>query len=353
MTAKARAASVAPGAAVEGPASGVAPADDDARRRRRRWILVALLGALVAVLLAIVLWYLVFRRPLPLPIPPGPENEVPAFSYAIYDVTKPLSVAVSADAGRIYVTQGDGPQETVMFDSRGARLGVLAPPSTVTAHATQLYLAVDPLSGEVYASDRMAGQIYVYAADGTFAGRFNPGSAFTGWQPLALAFDAQGHLYVADAGGTLQVVHEFDRYGALVRNFGVATGLSFPNGLAVDGKGNVYVSDTNDGRLIVFDASGNQIGVVGRGPAAGELGLPVGIAIDDAGRVFVVDSVSHAVQIYRVLAAGDRSPTYLASFGVEGTANGAFEYPNGIALDARGHVYVADWNNDRVQVWSY
>lgn len=354
MTAKTAAATAAPGTTAEVPPVEAPPVDDEARRRRRRrWILLALLAALVAVLLAIVLWYLIFRRPLPLPIPPGPENEVPAFSYALYDVTKPLSVAVGSDGTRVYVTQGDGTQETVMFDSRGTRLGVLKPPSTVTAHATQLYLAIDPLSGEVYASDRMAGQIYVYAADGTFAGRFNPGNAFDGWQPLALAFDSQGHLYVADAGGTLQVVHEFDRYGALVRNFGIATGLSFPNGLAVDGDGNLYVSDTNDGRLIVFDASGTQVGVVGRGPAAGELGLPVGIAIDDAGRVFVVDSVSHAVQVYRTLAAGDRSPRYLASFGVEGTANGAFEYPNGIALDARGHVYVADWNNDRVQVWSY
>jgi DNA-binding beta-propeller fold protein YncE len=330
------------------------PVDAEARRRRRRRaILVILLGLLVAVFLGIALWYLIFRRPLPLPIPPGPQDQAPTYAFSIYDLTRPLSVAASTDGDRIYVTQSDGTQETVVLDGRGHLLGVLAPPATITTHATQLYVAVDPTTGKVYASDRLAGQVYVYGADGTYERRFTPPDALSGWQPLALAFDAHGNLYVSDAGGTIQRVHEFAPDGTLVRDFGTTAGLDFPNGIAVDDAGNVYVSDTNAGRLLVFGPTGAQVGVIGRGPAAGELGLPVGIAIDGSKRVFVVDSVAHSVQIYDVIAAGARSPSYLTSFGAEGTADGGFEYPNGVSVDGHGRVYVADWNNDRVQVWSY
>jgi DNA-binding beta-propeller fold protein YncE len=345
----------APGAAppAAAPPAVAPPAEDERRRRRRRAILIAILATLVALLAIIAIWYLIFRKPLPFPIPPVPTDEAPAYASAIYEVTKPLSVAVSADGARIYVTQADGSQETLLLDASGRRLGVLKPPPTIAEHATQLYLAIDPVTSKVFATDRLAGEVYVYSADGSFERRFDPGSAVHGWQPLAIAFDGHGNLFVSDVGGTSQLIHEFDRAGRLVRDFGPSGGLNFPNGIAIDRAGNIYVTDTNDGRLLIFDPSGKQLGLVSRGPAEGELGLPVGVAIDDRDRVFVVDSVAHSVRIFRVLASGARTPAYLTSFGREGTVDGAFEFPNGIALDARGHVYVADWNNDRIQVWSY
>lgn len=336
-----------------GPAVPVALDPDERRRRRRRAILIAILATLVGLLALVSLWYLIFRRPLPFPIPPVPQDQAPAYSFAIYDLNKPLGLAASADGERIYVTQADGSQETVMLDRSGTKLAVLKPPPTISAHATQLYLAIDPLTAEVYATDRLAGQVYVYAADGSFRRRFDPGPTMPAWQPLAIAFDAEGILYVADAGGSAQLVHKFDRAGKPVLDFGPPGGLNFPNGIALDGAGNIYVSDTNDGRLLVFSPSGSELGLVSRGAAAGELGLPVGVAIDDQHRVFVVDSVSHSVRIFAELAPGARTPQFLTSFGTEGTGDGAFEYPNGIALDRRGHVYIADWNNDRIQVWSY
>jgi DNA-binding beta-propeller fold protein YncE len=341
-----------PAAAVEGVAQPLTPEEEERRRRRRRVLLIAL-GILVALFLAIALWYLIFRKPLPFPIPPAPDDQGPAFSYAVYEVVKPLGVAVNQDGTRIYLTQSDGSQETLILDGLGNRLGTLQPPETITSHATQLGVAVNPVSGEVYASDRLAGQIYVYDADGSYARRFDPGPELAGWQPLALAFDADGNLYVTDVAGLFHSVKQFSPDGRLLRTFGAPGVLNFPNGVAVDAAGYVYVSDTNDGRLIVFDAVGRQTGVISRGPTDEELGLPVGVAIDESDRVFVVDSVAHSIQIYRVMVPGDRSPQYLTTFGVEGTSDGAFEFPNGIAVDGRGRVFVADWNNDRLQVWSY
>lgn len=343
----------APAPTVDTVPEALPQADDEERRRKRRLILLILLGALVALFFAIALWYLIFRKPLPFPIPPAPQDQAPAFSFAVYDVTKPLGVAVNADGTRIYLTQSDGDQQTLVLDGLGNRIGSLVPPTTVTTRATQLYVAVNPLTDEVFASDRMAGQVYVYDADGAYARRLDPGSDLAGWQPLALAFDKDGNLYVSDVAGAYHSVHEFAPDGRLLRSFGGPGVLNFPNGIAVDDTGYVYVSDTNDGRLIVFEPTGAQAGVVSRGPTNAELGLPVGIAIDDRDRVFVVDSVAHDIQMYKTFSPGDRAPEYLASFGIEGTSDGAFEFPNGIAVDGRGRVYVADWNNDRLQVWSY
>ncbi len=67
------------------------------------------------------------------------------------------------------------------------------------------------------------------------------------------------------------------------------------------------------------------------------------MAIDDKDRLYVVDSIGQAVQVYRPLVSGAPSPEFVDKFGEEGTVDGAFYFPNGIAVDARGHVYVADW----------
>jgi DNA-binding beta-propeller fold protein YncE len=342
------------------PPTGVPPTDATpaeprpTRRRRLRLLLAMLLGILLLALALFGAWYLLFRKPITqLPLPNLEQGVMPGFSFAAYDLDKPLGIAVSADGSRIYVTQTGGGQETVVLDSRGNRVGELKPPTEVSARASQLYVAVDPMTGDVYATDRTAGRVYVYTADGTYRGVLAPTPDPGAWQPLGIAFDQHGNVYVSDAGGAFQSVRKLDRAGNVVLTIGAEGMLSFPNGIAVDPAGDIYVTDSNNGRLLVFDATGTKLGLVQRGPASGELSLPRGIAIDDQNHVYVVDAVGQGVQVYRPIGQGDLAPRYVNKFGTEGTVDGAFEFPNGIAVDSRGRIYVADWNNDRIQVWSY
>jgi Uncharacterized conserved protein len=216
-----------------------------------------------------------------------------------------------------------------------------------------MYVAVDPSSGEVYATDRAAGLVYVYGPQGDYERLFVPNPAISGFQPLGIAVDGSRHVYIGDVGGQFQRIHEFDQNGRLVQDFGVQGDFDYPNGLAIDKAGNVYATSGNQGRLLVYNPTGTRIGLVDRGPAEAGLGLPRGLAIDDQDRVYVVDSAAQSVQVYKAMAGTDTSPQYVDRFGSEGTVDGTFEFPNGIAVDTRGHLYVADWNNDRIQVWSY
>jgi DNA-binding beta-propeller fold protein YncE len=337
------------------PPAGATPAEPTPSRRRRiRLLLALLLGILLLALALFGAWYLLFRKPITqLPLPNLEQGVMPGFSFAAYDLDKPLGIAVSADGSRIYVTQTGGGQETVVLDGKGNRVGELKPPTEVSTRASQLYVAVDPLTGDVYATDRSAGRVYIYAADGTYRGVLAPNPDPGPWQPLGITFDQSGNVYISDAGGAFQSVRKLDRTGNVVLTIGAAGMLSFPNGIAVDKAGVIYVTDSNNGRLLVFDPAGTKLGLVQRGPATGELSLPRGIAIDDQNHLYVVDAVGQGVQVYRPMGSGDLAPRYVAKFGREGTVDGTFEFPNGVAVDARGRVYVADWNNDRIQVWSY
>ena len=70
--------------------------------------------------------------------------------------------------------------------------------------------------------------------------------------------------------------------------------------------------------------------------------------------MYVADSTGQGVFVYATLQAGRAAASSTSASSVdEGIGNGTFQYPNGIAVDGRGRIYVADSGNDRVQVWSY
>jgi DNA-binding beta-propeller fold protein YncE len=338
------------------PPTGVEgePQAKPSRRPRRKAVLLLMLVGLLATLVTIALWYFLFRQPITtLPLPGIPQVEVPAYTTAVYGAQRPSGVAVSPSGDRVYVTQSEGNRVAAVFDAAGTKLGTMAPPEATGTDHAPVYLAVDPLTSEVYVSDRLAGAIYIYDRDGTYQRTFTLAQARPGWQPLGLAFDRAGSLYVTDLSGPYQKVLVIDRAAAVVRTLGENDKLSFPNGVAVDGAGNVYVSDSNNGRLLMYGADGAIRAQIGRGSGQGNLGLPRGLAVDGSGRVLVADSTGQGVFVYRAPSGDERRLQYLGFVGGEGVSDGVFEYPNSVAVDARGRVYVADTFNDRVQIWSY
>ena len=332
-------------------ASAVLPAKKGKRKRK-----ITLLLILLLIFAALFAWYLLNRKPFS-DLPGLNDTKLPHYEFSIYGATKPLGVAATTSGDRIYVTESDGTRLVKVYDAKGKLTDTLAPPKSTGPTHFPVYVAINPTTQDVYVSDRSTASIYIYDAQGKYLRTFAPKGDLGApkWAPMALAFGTDGSLFVTDIRGLDAKAHrvlEFDPDGTLVHSMGTTGQLTYPNGIAVDSHGNIEVSDSNNGRLVVFNVAGKILATISRGVGEGDLGMPRGAAIDDSGRLFVVDTADHMVRAYTIGDSGT-TPAYIGSFGGEGQLDGTFEYPNGIATDTRAHIYITDRENNRVQVWGY
>ncbi len=331
------------------------------KRRPRKSTLVK--GLIALILLALLAWiwltFFVYRdtgKPIseistiPQPVGNLLENQ-PKYYSSIPGVSRPLGVAVAPN-GTVYATESDGERMIRAFDTQGKQTAAFAPPGEPAAR-NLTYIAVSP-AGLVYASDLFAHKIFIFSPSGEPAGEV--ASPFAeGWLPQGLAFDAAGNLYVTERTPGKHRVVVLDPAGNLIREFGkegaAAGEFSFPNTLTVDSKGNIYVSDSGNGRVQTFDTTGKPLWMVGRGNARGDLAVPRGIVVDnDRQLLLVVDTTDQGVNVYDISGA---APKFAYGIGAQGTGNDAFSFPNGIAESSQGYLYITDRENNRVAVWRY
>jgi DNA-binding beta-propeller fold protein YncE len=327
---------------------------DDGRRRRRRKIIAWILLFVLVVFGGLAAWYLLNRKPLS-ELPGLDTGKVPTYKTAFYGIEKPLGVAVSPDGSRLYATQSGTKAAAFVFNREGKKIGELKPPGTDIGYHVPVYLAVHPESGDVYVGDRAAGKVYIYDATGKYRSTFDPKGKAGTFSPLGIGLTKDGTLYVADAGSAEPKDHRilvFAKDGTLVKTLGKGE-LNYPNAVVPGDQGEIYVTDSNNGRVVVFEASGKITTLLARGIGDGDLGLPRGMAFDDQGRLFVVDTTDQMVRVFTRPETPTGHPTYVGSFGDQGREDGTFLFPNGVATDTRGRIYVADRENNRIQVWGY
>jgi DNA-binding beta-propeller fold protein YncE len=214
-------------------------------------------------------------------------------------------------------------------------------------------VAIGP-DGDVWVTDRRLRGIFVFSAeDGSFIREFIPNSNITEtWGPLALAFDPDGNLYVADVGKSKnhQIV-AFDPAGNEIARWGTTAKANrmtefpgdfyYPNGIAFSKDGEVFVSDMNNHRVQVFSPTGEFKRILATS------GSPQGIAIDPEQRLYVVDPFAHTVDIYKL------DGTRITGFGGPGLTLGRFRFPSDVVLSESGRILVSDRENNQVQVWGW
>jgi sugar lactone lactonase YvrE len=192
------------------------------------------------------------------------------------------------------------------------------------------------------------------AGDGERGFADGPGSKARFSDPFAVAIDAAGAIYVADAGETNRV-RKITPDG---RTTTLPGAFDTPSGLAVDRKGNVYVADTGANVIRRISRDGGVTTLAGDGTAgfrdgpAGQARFngPIGVAVDASGNVYVADTYNDRIrritpQGQVETLAGGAAPSLADGKGAEA----AFDTPCGLALDSAGNVLIADTGNDAIR----
>jgi DNA-binding beta-propeller fold protein YncE len=210
-------------------------------------------------------------------------------------------------------------------------------------------IAIDS-KGLVYVADQKVGAVFIFNTETRDTQLIRNGYEAHFGLINGLAVDDNDRLFVSD--GKMHRVLIFNTKHEVENQ--ITEGLVDPVGLAIDTENRfLYVVDTQQDQVIVYDADTmkllRRIGTGGKKhflTTPGDFGAPSNVALDKDGNIYVTDTMNNRVEIF------DAEGNFVSLFGKHGDGPGYFARPKGIAVDSDGHIWVADEYQDRVQVFN-
>jgi sugar lactone lactonase YvrE len=265
----------------------------------------------------------------------------------------PRAVGVTFDpAGNVYVAE---------YANYPTHIDVHAPDGTLLARWGMDGSDTSSVTGPEYIAADANGHLWIaeweihneqqspaqeFTTSGAFIGRLGyycygsctPGPGAIG-SIGGIAVGPDGRVYVTDMYPRRTQIFDNDR------NF-IAAWPSIGNSIAIDANGHAF--EVGDDHVVrKYDAANGtlvvQWGSYGTGP--GQFNQPQGVALDAAGNVYVTDTYNHRVQVF------DNNGGFLMQWGGYGSSPGQFYRPMGIGVAADGKIYVGDTWNNRVQIF--
>jgi ABC-type Fe3+ transport system permease subunit/DNA-binding beta-propeller fold protein YncE len=225
-----------------------------------------------------------------------------------------------------------------VIGTRGVGPGQFSKPRSVAVDAQDNLYVVD-----------MTGRVQKFSPNGRNLAYWQMEQTDLG-KPKGMSRDADGNLIVIEPHYAR--MNHYTPDGKLVAQWGGrgtnAGQLIFPRAAAVNSRGEIYVSEyTVADRVQRFGPRGtNWLGAFGKGGRGpGEFSRAEGLGIDAQDRLYVADSCNHRVQVF------DADGKFLRMYGQAGTGPGELSYPYDVRIDREGRQYVCEFGNSRIQVF--
>ncbi len=267
-----------------------------------------------------------------------------------YQLWTPYGLAVDSK-GKVYVA--DARVGAIFIFNAEDKTDVQLIKNGSAAHFGAIIgLAIDD-DDRLFVSDSQLHHVLVFSPDHKVEASIDEGMV----EPAGLAIDTENRfLYVADTALDQILVYDADTF-KLLRKMGTSGhhhelttpgDFAKPTNVAVDHEGNLYVSDTLNDRVEVFDPDGGFIRAFGKnGDGPGHFARPKGIAIDSDGHVWVADAMENRVQVF------DQQGRLLIWMGAPGLLPGQFSAIAGLAIDKQNRVFTSEQYPGRVQMFRY
>jgi sugar lactone lactonase YvrE len=210
-------------------------------------------------------------------------------------------------------------------------------------------IAIDS-KGRVYVADGKVGAIFIFNTETRDVEMIKNKIEAHFVRIIGLAMDDNDRLFVVDPGLKHVLVFNAQHKAEDI----ITEGLVEPSMAAIDTQNRLlYVSDVSLDQVFVYDADTfklkRKIGTTGHNhelTAPGDLAKPTGVAVDKEGNLYVADTLNDRIEVF------DADGVFLRTWGKNGDGPGYFARPKGVAIDSDGHVWVADGMQDRVQVFT-
>ncbi len=210
-------------------------------------------------------------------------------------------------------------------------------------------MAVDS-KGNLYVADQKVGAIFIFNTETREVELIKNKTHAHFVRIIGLAMDDNDRLFVSDPGLNHILVFNAKHEAEDV----ITEGLVTPGGMAIDTENRLlYVTDIEQDQVLVYDADTlklkRRMGTGGQKHALttpGDFARPAAVAVDQEGNVYVADTLNNRIEIF------DGDGKFIRTFGKPGDGPGYFSRPKGVAVDGDGHIWVADGMQDRVQVFT-